>query len=351
MVDFDLILGIVWIFPHHVVLDCHYKTVTLAMPDCVRDVSREGLTIYSVPTVQEFADVFPADLPGLPPDCYIDFAIDVELGTHPISIPPYPYVGAYSSLLDHIRSCQFEDEEIVALLDQVLREFAYNNNYHSSVQMAPFEALYGRRYRSSVGWFEFMEPRLRGTDLMEVAFDHVRVIQDSLKIAQSRHKIYTNHRRRPLWFVVGDKVFLRVSPIKGMMRFGRQGKLILRYIRPFEIWRKVGEVLYELAFPLSFSTIDLGFYVLMLCRYAPDESHMFQYDAVDLDDCLGYIEELFAILARDVRQLRSISIPVVKVHWTHRLVEEATWETNHKMQAHFLALFRLQVLIDSYFRR
>ncbi|WMV08046.1 hypothetical protein MTR67_001431 [Solanum verrucosum] len=125
-----------------------------------------------------------------------------------------------------------------------LAEFAYNNSYHSSIQMAPFEALYGRRCRSPVGWFESTEPMPRGTDLMREALDHVRVIQDRLRTAQSRHQSYEDRRRRTLKFVVGDRVFLRVSPMKGVMRFGRRGKLSPRYIGLFEILRTVGEVAY-----------------------------------------------------------------------------------------------------------
>ncbi|WMV45067.1 hypothetical protein MTR67_038452 [Solanum verrucosum] len=125
--------------------------------------------------------------------------------------------------------------------------------------------------------------------------------------------------------------------MKGVMRFGRRGKLSPRYIGPFEILRTVGEVVYELALLPAFSGIHSVFHVSMLHRYVPDESHMIQYDAVDLDDSLRYIEEL--VLARDVRRLHSRAIPVVKVHWIHRPVEEATWENEHEMRAQFPSLF------------
>ncbi|WMV37771.1 hypothetical protein MTR67_031156 [Solanum verrucosum] len=183
-----------------------------------------------------------------------------------------------------------------------LAEFAYNNSYHSSIQMAPFEALYGRRCRSPVGWFDSTKTRSRGTDLMREALDHM-------------------------------------SSMKGVMRFCRQGKLSPRYIGPFEILRTIGEVAYELALPSAFSGIHPVFHVSMLRRYVPDEFHVIQYDAVDLDDSLRYIEEPVAILARDVRQLLSRAIPVVKVQWRHRPVEEATWETEHEMRAQFPDLF------------
>ncbi|WMV13828.1 hypothetical protein MTR67_007213 [Solanum verrucosum] len=185
-----------------------------------------------------------------------------------------------------------------------LAEFAYNNSYHSNIQMALFEALYGRHCRSLVGWFESTKPTLRGTDLLQKALESG---------------------------AVGDRVYLRVSPMKGVMRFGRRGKLSPRYIGPSGILRAIGEVAYELALPPALSAIHPVFHVSMLRRYVPDESNVVQYDSVELDDRLTFIEELVAILARDVRQLRSRAIPVVKVRWRHCPVEKVTWETEQEM--------------------
>ena len=271
-------------------------------------------------------------------------AFQEELGTRVhLSTAFHPQTDGQSErtiqvLEDMLRACVMD---FGGQWDQFLplAEFAYNNSYHSSIQMAPFEALYGRRCRSPVGWFESTEPRPRGTDLLQEALDQVRVIQDRLRTAQSRHQSYADQRRRPLRFSVGDRVFLRVSPMKGVMRFGRRGKLSPRYIGPFEILRTVGEVAYELALPPVFSAIHPVFHVSMLRRYVPDESHVLQYDAVELDDRLTFVEEPVAILARDVRRLRSRAIPVVKVRWRHRPVEEATWETEQEMREQFPSLF------------
>ncbi|WMV24303.1 hypothetical protein MTR67_017688 [Solanum verrucosum] len=108
------------------------------------------------------------------------------------------------------------------------------------------------------------------------------------------------------------------------MRFRVRGNLSPRYIGPFEILHTVGEVAYELALSLVFSTIHLVFHVSMLRRYVPDESHVFQYDALELDDYLTFMEELVAILTRDVCQLCWRVIPMVKVHWRYRPVDQAT---------------------------
>ncbi|XP_070005930.1 uncharacterized protein [Nicotiana sylvestris] len=110
-----------------------------------------------------------------------------------------------------------------------LIEFAYNNNFHTSIQMAPFEALYGRKCRSPIGWFEVGEEELLGLDLMHQAMEKVKVIQERMKTARSRQKSYTDVRQRELEFQVDDWVFLKVSPMNGVMRFGEKRKLIPRF--------------------------------------------------------------------------------------------------------------------------
>jgi transposase InsO family protein len=116
-----------------------------------------------------------------------------------------------------------------------LAEFSYNNSYQSSLQMAPFEVLYGRRCRTPLSWSETGERKIFGPDLVVEAEDKVKIIQANLKTAQSRQKSYADRRRKPLQFQVGDFVYLRVSPTKGVQRFGIKGKLAPRYVRPFKI--------------------------------------------------------------------------------------------------------------------
>ena len=120
-----------------------------------------------------------------------------------------------------------------------LIEFSYNNSYHSSIQMAPYEALYGRRCRSPVGWFEVGETTLIGPDSVLDAMEKVQLIRDRLKTAQSRQKSYADVRRRELEFQVDDWVFLKVSPMKGVMRFGKKGKLSPRYVGPYKILKRI----------------------------------------------------------------------------------------------------------------
>ena len=104
-----------------------------------------------------------------------------------------------------------------------LEEFAYNNSYHSSIEMAPFEALYGRRCQSPIGWFDAFEVRPWGTDLLRESLDKVKLIQDRLLMAQSRQKSYADRKVCDLEFMVGERVLLKVSPMKGVIRFGNKG--------------------------------------------------------------------------------------------------------------------------------
>jgi len=117
-----------------------------------------------------------------------------------------------------------------------LVEFAYNNSYQSTIDMPPFEALYGRKCRSLICWEEVGDRRIFGPDIILEAIDKIKLIKERMKAAQSRQKAYADNRRRPLKFEVGDKVFLKVSPMKGVRRADNKNKLAPRYVRPFEIY-------------------------------------------------------------------------------------------------------------------
>ena len=111
-----------------------------------------------------------------------------------------------------------------------LMEFSYNNSYQSSISMAPFEALYGRKCRTLVCWDEVGERRLIGPELVQITLDKIRIVRDILKIARDRQKSYADKFRRDLQFKVGNRVFLKVFPWKGVLRFGRRRKMRPRYI-------------------------------------------------------------------------------------------------------------------------
>jgi hypothetical protein len=130
-----------------------------------------------------------------------------------------------------------------------LDEFFYNNSYQSYLQMAPFEVLYGRRCRTPLSWSETGERQIFRPDLVTEAEDKLKLIQANLKATQSRQKSYADQRRKPLQFQVGDFVYLRASPTKGVQRFGIKGKFAPRYDGPFEILEVCGLVAYRIHLP------------------------------------------------------------------------------------------------------
>ncbi|XP_070017767.1 uncharacterized protein [Nicotiana sylvestris] len=181
-------------------------------------------------------------------------------------------------------------ERTIQILEDMLRA-----SYQSSIQMAPYEALYGRWCRSPVGWFELGEARHFCIDLVQDALDKVKLIQEWLCKAHSRQKSYADRKVRDVSYMVGEKVLPKVSPMKGVMRFGKKGKLSSRFIWPFELLQKIGEVAYELSLPPSLSSVHPLFHVSMLWKYIYDPSHVLDISTVQLDGDLTYDVELVAI--------------------------------------------------------
>ncbi|KAL0549282.1 hypothetical protein IC582_013763 [Cucumis melo] len=220
-----------------------------------------------------------------------------------------------------------------------LMEFAYNNSYQATIGMAPFEALYGRCCRSPVCWGEVGEQRLMGPELVQSTNEAIQKIRSRMHTAQSRQKSYADVRRKDLEFEIGDKVFLKVAPMKGVLRFERRGKLSPRFVGPFEILERIGLVAYRLALPPSLSAVHDVFHVSMLRKYVPDPSHVVDYEPLEIDENLSYVEQPVEVLAREVKTLRNKQIPLVKVLWRNHRVEEATWEREDDMRSRYPDLF------------
>ena len=138
---------------------------------------------------------------------------------------------------------------------------------------------------------------------------------------------------------MGDKLFLKVAPMKGVLRFERRGKLSPRFVGPFEILEWISPVAYRLALPPSLSAVHDVFHVSMLRKYVPDPSHVVDYEPLELDENLSYIEQLVEVLAREVKMSRNREIPLVKVLWWNHRVEKATWEREDDMKSRYPELF------------
>ncbi|KAK6161625.1 hypothetical protein DH2020_005006 [Rehmannia glutinosa] len=166
-----------------------------------------------------------------------------------------------------------------------LAEFAYNNSYQAMIGMSPYEK--------------------------------VKLIKERIRTAQSRQKSYADKRRKDLEFEVGDEVFLRLSPRKGLINPKKGGKLSPRYVGPYKILRRIG-----------------------LKKYQPDPEHIITRDTPPLMENISYTERPIQIIDQQVRQLRKREIPMVKVVWqNHNRDEDATWEMEEDMRNQYPELF------------
>ncbi|GJV53134.1 putative reverse transcriptase domain-containing protein [Tanacetum coccineum] len=198
-----------------------------------------------------------------------------------------------------------------------LTKFSYNNSYHTSIKATPFEALYGCKCQSPICWAEVGDAQLTGPEI----------------------RSYADKRRKPLEFLVRDKVMLKVSPWKGVIRFDKQGKLNPRYIGPFKIFAKVGTVAYRLELPEKLSHVYSTFHVSNLKKCLSDEPLAILLDEIQVDDKLNFIEEPVEIMDRKVKRLKQIHIPIMKVHWNSRRGPEYTWEREDQMKKKYPHLF------------
>jgi hypothetical protein len=177
-----------------------------------------------------------------------------------------------------------------------LAEFSYNNSYQKILRMAPFEALYGRRYRTPVNWIEPDERTIFGPDLVIEAEQIVHRIQSNLKATKAQQESYANKRHRPLEFEAGDRMYLCVSPTRGVRRLGIKGKLEPRYIDPFLILARLGNVTYRLELPPTLTSMHNMFHVSQLKRCLRPSVDVAVDDVSPFDADLSYPEHLVKIL-------------------------------------------------------
>ncbi|KAJ9565898.1 hypothetical protein OSB04_001864 [Centaurea solstitialis] len=221
------------------------------------------------------------------------------------------------TLEDMLRACVLEfggswDDHLP------LVEFSYNNSYHASIQCAPYEAL---------------------PDVVQETTDKIKMVQEKLKVARDRQKSYADNRRKPLEFQVGDKVLLKVSPWKGLIRFGKKGKLSPRFVGPFEVIERIGPVAYGLDLPMELSSIHDTFHVSNLKKCLSEETVVLLLEEIQIDEQLRASEEPNDILDREIKQLRRSRIPIVKVRWNSRHGPEFTWEREAFMKSKYPHLF------------
>ncbi|KAK7264749.1 hypothetical protein RJT34_32359 [Clitoria ternatea] len=242
------------------------------------------------------------------------------------------------SLEDLLRACVLEHK---GSWNQFLPyvEFTYNNSFHASIGMAPFEALYGRKCRTPLCWFETGENLMLGPELVQQTTDKIKIVQEKMKATQSRQKSYYDKRRKPLEFQEGDHVFLKVTPMTGVGRAMKSRKLTPRFIGPYQIIHKVSPLAYQIALPPFLSNIHNVFHVSNLRKYISDPTHVIEPDVIQVKDNLTYDAPPVRISDRRIKQLRDKTIPLVKVIWSETRGEDATWELETEMKESHPHLF------------
>jgi hypothetical protein len=201
--------------------------------------------------------------------------------------------------------------------------------------MAPFEALYGRRCRTPLNWSQPREREIFGPNLVTETERKIKLTRKNLEAAQARQKSYHDKRRKPLLFEVGDFVYLKVSPTKGVQRFGIKGKLAPRYIGPYGIVEVCGPVAYKLKLPPKMSVIHNVFHVSQLkkCICLPIE--VIAEPEVEIESDLSYQEYPSKVLDCKERSTRTKSIKMYKIQWSNHSEEEATWETEEFLRSNY----------------
>nr|GEY23373.1 putative reverse transcriptase domain-containing protein [Tanacetum cinerariifolium] len=205
-----------------------------------------------------------------------------------------------------------------------LCEFSYNNSYQASIKAAPYEALYGQKCRSPMCWAEVREAQLTGPELIQEKTKKIVLIKQRIQSAHDRQKSYADLKRKPMEFEVGDRVMLKVSLWKGIVRFGKRGKLNPSYVGPFKVLAKVRTVAYMLELPQELSKVHHTFHVSNLKKCYADEPLVTLLERIHVDDRLQFMEEPVKIMDREIKRLKRSKIPLVKVRWNSRRGPEFT---------------------------
>nr|GEV57409.1 putative nucleotidyltransferase, ribonuclease H [Tanacetum cinerariifolium] len=229
-------------------------------------------------------------------------------------------------------------KEAIHLILTGIRDEIYSTVDACKTTQEMWEAI-ERKCRAPICWDQVGERIIEGPKMIEVTNAKAAVAKEKLKEARTRQKSYADKHRRSLEFQPGDHVFLKVSPARGVRRFGIKGNLSPRFIGPFEILDRVGEISYRLALPPQLSHVHDVFHVFLLRGYKYHPLHVITYPLDQIRTDLSYVEEPEAIIDQQDRIMRKKTIPFVKILWRNHLEREATWETEESIRTsypHFL---------------
>ncbi|GJV10545.1 putative reverse transcriptase domain-containing protein [Tanacetum coccineum] len=224
-----------------------------------------------------------------------------------------------------------QSERTIQTLEDMLRACV--------IKAAPFEALYGRKCRSPVCWAEVGDAQLTGPAIIHETTEKIVQIKSRIQAARDRQKSYANIRRKSMVFQVGDKVMLNVLHWKGVVHFGKRGKLNPRYVGPFKVIERVRTVAYKLELPQQLSQVHNTFHVSNLKKCLSDESLVILLEELCVDDKLHFVEELIEVMDCEIKQLKRSRIPIINVRWNSKRSPKFTWERDDQFKQKYPHLF------------
>ncbi|GJZ73811.1 putative reverse transcriptase domain-containing protein [Tanacetum coccineum] len=381
--SFDVIIGMDWLANHHSVIVCDEK------------ISEEK-RLEDVPIVRDFLEVFPEDFPGLPPMRQVEFQINLVPGFSKVA-KPMMKLTQKNMKFDWSEKAEQAIQQLKAEVVVVHRFWLYpegnaklRNGLNGEVdetilegsrhgvpvliisdQDSKFTSHFWKSLNEALGTqldmsmtyhpqtdgqsertIQTLEDMLRayvidfgkdaqltGLEIIQETTKKIIQIKKRIQATRDRQKSYTDRRRKPLEFKVRDKVMLKVSPWKGVIRFGKRGKLNPLYIGPFKILDRVGTLAYRLELLEQLSRAHSTFHVSNLKKCFVDEPLAILLDEIQIDDKLNFIEEPVEIMDREVKRLNKSRILIVKVCWNLRRGPEFTWEREDQMKKKYPHLF------------
>ncbi|WVZ97802.1 LOW QUALITY PROTEIN: hypothetical protein U9M48_043314, partial [Paspalum notatum var. saurae] len=237
------------------------------------------------------------------------------------------------------RGSQFTSRFWEQLHDSLDTKLRFSTTYHPQTDEQTERTNQGRRCRTPLFWDQIGEKQVFGPGIIEDAEHQLQIVRENLK---SRQKSYADNRRRELTFKVDDFVYLKVSSMRGVRRFNMKGKLAPRYIGPFRVLEKKGEVAYRLELPPNLSGVHDVFHVSQLkkCLRVPEEQ--VPLEGCNVQEDLTYTEHLVKILETSERVTRNKRIKMCRVQWSHYTEKETTWEREDEMRGAYPDLFASQ---------
>ncbi|GJR69891.1 reverse transcriptase domain-containing protein [Tanacetum coccineum] len=387
--SFDVVIGMDWLSTYHARIICDEKVIHIPIKGKtliirVMEKKSDEKRIEDIIVVREFPEVFPEDLPGLPPirqdlkklywwpnmkaiiaeyvgKCLTCSRVKAEcqkpsgLLVQP-EIPMWKWERITMDFITKLPKTSNEHDTIWVIVDRLTKS-AHFIPTRETDSMETLTRLYikeivsrmeyqyllsrivivishldsGNHYR--LLWAEVGDVQLTGPKIIHETTEKIVQIRQRLQASRDRQRSYANVRRKPLEFQVGDRVMLKVSPRKGVIRFGKRGKLNPCYIGPFKILKRIGPVAYKLELPKEFRNVHNTFHISNLKKCLSDESLVILMKELRLDDKIYFMEEPVEIMDREVKQLKQSRIPIVKVRWNSKRGPEFTWEREDQIRA------------------